>query len=46
MPTDSRRDTGALEHWLSADLSGRFDSVLAETVPDELLALAWDATPD
>ena len=46
MPADSRRDTGALERWLSADLSGRFDPVLAETIPDELLALAGDASTD
>ena len=46
MPTDSRRDTGALERWLSADLSGRFDPVLAEAVPDDLLALAGDAAAD
>ena len=46
MPTAILRDTGALERWLSAELAGRFDAVLTEAIPDELLALAGDDAED
>jgi hypothetical protein len=39
MPVTTANDSAVLEIWVAGDLAGRFNEVLKEALPAELLAL-------